>query len=266
MDVKQIASTSWPRPATRSLPEQVAQAILGRITSGELEPGSRLPAQRELAEAMGVGLAVIREAVKRLEALNVVQATQGSGTIIRPIRWVPLMYDPDLFPVAVQRIGIRDLWEVRRLLEAQGIRLAVQRASEEDLEAMRRVLKSADPLPLEYETSQTLNREFHLALARATQNVMLESILAPLLNVRVPGAEQKFTRDHCRRTWAAHQQIYDAVARRDLEAADRAIIAHFRVGPLLPEATAKIPRPPATQAVASPPRTAKTRFRPSRRL
>lgn len=260
-------STSWPKPAARSLPEQVAEAILGRITSGHLQPGSRLPPQRELAEAMGVGLAVIREAVKRLEALNVVEATQGSGTVIRPIRWVPLMYDPNLFPLAVQRIGVRDLWEVRRLLEAQGIRLAVQRATEDDLESMRAVLKSADPLPLEYETSQALNREFHLALARATQNVMLESILAPLLNVRVPGAERQFTRDHCRRTWAAHEQIYDAVERRDLVAADRAIIAHFRVGPLVPEAIIDAPlSAPSTPSVARPSRTLRARSTQSRRL
>lgn len=247
------SDTSWPKPASRNLPNQVAETILDRIANGRLKPGTRLPSQRELADTMGVGLAVIREAVKRLETLNVVEASQGSGTIIRPIQWAQLIYDPGLFPLAVQRVGVRNLWEVRQLLETQGIRLAVQRATKDDLEAIRAVLQRADPLPLEFETSQALNREFHLALARATQNTMLESILAPLLDVRVPGADRQFTRDHCQRTWDAHQRIYAAVSSRDLAASEQAILAHFQVGPLLPEEVGTKFAEPAISGAARPP-------------
>jgi len=223
---------AWPKPVVQSLPDQVAQTILGRIAVGELQPGHRLPAQRELAESMGVGLAVIREALQRLEALNIVEATHGSGTVIRPFRWMPLIYDPTLFVLAVQRIGVRDLWETRRLLEGQVIRLAVMRATEANLTTLRGVLERADPLPRDYEASQVLNREFHLALARATQNGVLEDLVAPLLDVRTPGVGHRFTPEFSRRTWEAHRVIYDAVAARDFTAADRAITAHFEVGPI----------------------------------
>lgn len=225
-------SNFWPKPTVQSLPDQVAQAILQRIASGELMPGNRLPAQRELAESMGVGLAVIREAIQRLQALNIVEASHGSGTVIRPIRWMSLMYDPNLFFLAVRRIGVRDLWETRRLLESQVVLLAVERATETNLEAMRAILDRADPLPLDYETSQSLNREFHLALAHSTQNAVLEDLLAPLLEVRIEGEGQYFTRDHCRLTWEVHQRIYDAVANRDLAAAGKAMTAHFEVRPI----------------------------------
>ena len=110
---------AWPSPVARSLPDQVAQTILQRIAAGELQPGHWLPSQRDLAQSMGVGLAVIREAVQRLEALDIVATTHGSGTVIRPFRWIPLLFDSALFHLAVQRIGIRDLWEARRLLEGQ---------------------------------------------------------------------------------------------------------------------------------------------------
>ncbi|MGH8033376.1 MAG: FadR/GntR family transcriptional regulator [Luteimonas sp.] len=216
----------------QTLPDQVAQAILQRISTGDLLPGHRLPAQRELAQSMGVGLAVIREAVQRLLALNIVESTHGSGTVIRPFRWMPLIYDPALFHLAVQRMGVRDLWEARRLLEGQLIRLAAARATPGNLAAMRAVLKRADPLPTSYEASQALNREFHLALARAAQNLVLEDLVAPLLDVRFEGTAHRFSREHSRRTWDAHHSIYRAVAARDLRAADRAIQRHFQVGPI----------------------------------
>src|SRR5215510_11387721 len=160
--------SNWPNPTVQTLPDQVAEAILQRIATGELPPGHRLPAQRELAQSMGVGLAVIREAVQRLATLNIVEAAHGSGTIIRPFRWLPLLYDKSLFHLAMQRIGIHDLWEARRLLEGQIIRLAVQRRTELDLERMRDVLDAAKPLPETYGQSQTLNLKFHRAIASAT--------------------------------------------------------------------------------------------------
>jgi GntR family transcriptional repressor for pyruvate dehydrogenase complex len=234
LDVQSAIATAmtkaWPKPLIQSLPDQVAQTILQRIAAGELLPGHRLPSQRDLAESMGVGLAVIREAVQRLQTLNIVEATHGSGTMIRPFRWIPLIYDSSLFMLAMQRIGVRDLWETRRLLEGQVIRLAAERATTEDLAAMRAVLDRADPLPVDYAVSQTLNREFHLALARSTHNAVLEDLVAPLLEVRTEGVSHRFTQEHSRNTWQSHQGIYEAVAARDLAAADSAIIRHFEVG------------------------------------
>ena len=147
-------SNSWPSPTVQTLPDQVAEAILQRVASGELQPGQRLPSQRKLAHSMGVGLAVIREAVQRLAALNIVEATHGSGTIIRPFRWLPLLYDKSLFHLAMQRIGIRDLWEARRLLEGQIISLAVQRRTKSNLGRMRAVLDAANRLPVTYEEAR----------------------------------------------------------------------------------------------------------------
>ncbi|MCC7045241.1 MAG: FadR family transcriptional regulator [Alphaproteobacteria bacterium] len=245
---------AWPSPTVQTLPDQVAQAILKRIATGELAPGHRLPSQRDLAQSMGVGLAVIREAVQRLAALNVVEASHGSGTVVRPFRWMPLIYDPTLFHLAMQRIGIRDLWEARRLLEGQTIRLAVERATRADLAALRAIIARANPLPTDYPASQALNREFHLALARAGQNAVLEDLLAPLLDLRSEGTAHRFSLETCRQTWQAHRGIYDAVANRDLEAADRAIQRHFEIGPIaLQEVDARGRAVRASEAGGTPP-------------
>jgi DNA-binding FadR family transcriptional regulator len=222
----------WPSAIVKTLPDQVVQSILHRIASGDLRPGQRLPSQRELARAMGVGLAAVREAIQRLTALKVLEATHGSGTVVRPFRWIPLVYEPSTFQLAVRRIGVQSLWEARRLLEGQIIRLAAERATEPDIEALRTVLARAEPLPGDYEASQALNREFHIALARAAQNQVLEDLVAPLLDVAVERAGDRFTHEICRLTWAAHWAIFEAVAARDVEAAERAVQAHFKIGPV----------------------------------
>ena len=222
----------WPTAVVQTLPDQVAQMILARIAAGELAPGHRLPSQRELAQSMGVGLAVIREAIQRLAALNVVEASHGSGTVVRHFRWMPLIYDPTMFQLAMQRIGILDLWEARRLLEGQIIRLAAERATQADLDAMSAILERAKPLPTDYEASLVLNRAFHLALARAGQNAVLVDLLEPLLDVRTEGAGRRFSRETSQKTWEAHQRIFRAVLSRDLKQADKAIKFHFGVGPI----------------------------------
>lgn len=225
-------SKTWPSPTVQTLPDQVAEAILQRVATGELQPGYRLPSQRDLAQSMGVGLAVIREAVQRLATLNIVEASHGSGTIIRPFRWLPLLYDKSLFHLAMQRIGIHDLWEARRLLEGQITRLAVDRRTGINLERMRAILDDARPLPATYDASQALNRKFHRALAEAGQNAVLVDLLDPLLDVQTEGASHRFNEDHCRRTWEAHEAIYKAVAERNMAAAECAIEDHFKVGPI----------------------------------
>lgn len=225
----------FQKPVAQSLPDQVAKLIMQRVTSGELASGHKLPSQRQLAQSMGVGLAVVREAVKRLEALNIVGATHGSGTVVRSFRWMPLLYDPSLFTLAMKSIGISDLWETRRLLEGQIARLAAERATEKNLAEIRAVLERANPLPLNYGVSQDLNREFHVAVARASQNPVLVDLLTPLVDVHVEGIAHHFTEDMCRRTWDAHTKIYLAVAKHDLAAAENAMRDHFTVGPIAVE-------------------------------
>jgi DNA-binding FadR family transcriptional regulator len=212
-------------------PDQVACALFERSAEGKLRLGQWLASQRGVAQEIGVGLAVVCEAVQRLEALNVVATTHGSGTVVRPFRWIPLTYNPPLFLLAMQHIGVQDLWETRRLTEGQIVRLATQRATEADLAAMREILARAESLPLTYAATQELNGEFQLALAGASQNIVFEDILAPLLDIHLVGMAPRFTTEHCRATWEAHRLIYDAIAAHAVSLVQRAIEHHFQVGP-----------------------------------
>jgi len=222
----------WSKPAVQSLPDQVGRAILERIASGALKPGQHLPSQRNLARSLGVGLAVVREAIQRLEALNVLETSHGRGCVVLPFRWTHLLFDPAVVPMAVHHLGVRDVWETRRLIEAQIIRLAAQRCSEDNLAELREILSRAEPLPATYAQTQALNCEFHLAVAAAAQNAVLRDILEPLLNLQVEAAKHDFSAKRCREAWQAHWRMYEAIAAHDLDLADSAIEHHFQVGPM----------------------------------
>jgi GntR family transcriptional repressor for pyruvate dehydrogenase complex len=248
----------WPKAVAQSLPDQVARVIVQKIASGRLSTGHKLPSQRQLAREMGVGLAVVREAVKRLEALNIVGAAHGSGTVVLPFRWMPLIYDPSLFVLAATQIGIRDLWETRRLLEVQIVRLVAERATRENLAEIRAVLDRANPVPLDYAVSQELNREFHMTVAKGCQNAVMIDLLAPLVDVHVEGISHHFTEEMSRRTWAAHEAIYAALAARRPDEAEAAMRHHFTIGPIAVEADGDkvaITPPPQRRATAKTPRS-----------
>lgn len=228
----------WSKPVALTLSDQVSRKILARIAAGDLKPGDQLPSQRELAQRLDVGLAVVREAIQRLEALGVLAAEHGSGTVVCAMRWSALIHNPSLFELAVRQIGVRHLWEARRLIEGQIARLAAERATPDDIAAMQAVIARADPPPLDYGQSQDLNRDFHLALARAAQNPVLEDQVAPLLDVRMKGAAERFDAVVAARTWDAHRAILAAVVSGDSGAAEAAMVAHFRIGPIALEGLA----------------------------
>ena len=217
----------WARPTIQTLADQVARAILQKIAAGVLRPGDRLPPQRELSQSFEVGMSVIREAIQRLEALHVVDPGPGTGTLIRPFRWLPLIYDPTLSDMAIRRIGAADLWESRRLLEAQVGRLAATRATAADLAAIEAVLDAAGECP-DYEHHYVQNRAFHLALARAARNVVLEDLLAPLVDIRFSDfVGHHFDAAHSLGAWAAHRRIFWALVARDPVEIEAAISHHF---------------------------------------
>jgi len=220
----------WPKPTAQKLPDQVSKTILHQIAIGELRPGDKLPPLREMATNLNVGISVVREAVQRLQVLKIVDSHQGSGTRIRPFRWIQLIYDPSLFMMAVQNIGLNDFWEARYLIEEQIACLAVRKATEHDLKAMRKSLQKAKPYPKIYDRNMELNREFHMAVARASKNSVLEDMVSPLLDIRLTNIDHRFDKEMSRKTWQIHKTIYDAIAGKNLDAVKIAIKGHYEVG------------------------------------
>lgn len=221
-----MISQTWPKPVPRTLADQVVEALLMQIAAGRLRPGASLPAQRDLAKQLGVGLAVLREAIQRLQSLRVLKAYHGRGTIVEGLKWNQLLFEPSLNVLALESQMLNQLWEARYAIEKETVRLAAVRATAQDLAAMRQVLDEAVPDPTDYPENQRLNKAFHLALARASKNDVLVDLLGPLLDIQLGTMRTVFDAEISRETWEVHRAIYAAVATRDVAAAAAAMEQH----------------------------------------
>ena len=152
--------------------EKVAEQILGKIQSGELAPGSRLPAQRELASLLGVGRSSIREAINALAVMGYLDVRHGSGTYIRSDG----PEDPPSLSrlAAAMRAGsILDLMEARELLECKSARLAAQRADRDQVRRLEKAMAEVAKTPKDYDAFLRMDLSFHTILAETTQNVVI---------------------------------------------------------------------------------------------
>jgi GntR family transcriptional repressor for pyruvate dehydrogenase complex len=162
---------------------QVAEQIQNQILQNKLHVGDRLPPERELTENFRVSRTVIREAIRILEAKGLLESQGGNGTFVRGVQSNDVadslvMY----FSTGKETITHEELMEVRNIFEVQISRLAAERISpvgiqklEELLESMRATANSADEFA-------KYDLEFHLELARATNNRLMEVLLDPLID------------------------------------------------------------------------------------
>ena len=114
-----------------SLPDQVFAGLAGKILSGQYAPGERLPTQRELAKELGVNMASVREGIKRLEQLKLVEVRHGDAMRVRDWRESGGL---DVLLYAAEHTGadvLAPLFEARRLLFAEAARLAARRRSDD---------------------------------------------------------------------------------------------------------------------------------------
>src|SRR6516225_7673744 len=151
----------------RRLYRQIADQIARLIASGEFPPGARLPAERELATSLGVSRASVREAIISLEIGGLVEVRVGTGIFVTESA-APTVVDRDAGP------GPFELLQARKMVEGEIAALAASKACAQDLEAMRQSLARMETHVDDFAIREASDREFHLAIAKATGNSSLE--------------------------------------------------------------------------------------------
>jgi GntR family transcriptional repressor for pyruvate dehydrogenase complex len=153
-------------------PEMVVEQILKKLSTGELEPGSRLPSQRELAQFLGVGRSSVREATNALAVMGYLEVLQGKGTFIR--RELPST-DVSITQLraALEAGSIFDLMEARELLECKSVELAAERAGDKQIRQLEAVLKKFKESGEEYQDFLETDLELHYCLAETTGNAVI---------------------------------------------------------------------------------------------
>ncbi|MEZ0214798.1 MAG: FadR/GntR family transcriptional regulator [Xanthobacteraceae bacterium] len=213
------------------LPDMVRAHLTGKILDGTLAPGDPLPSEGELARRFKVSKQVIREAMRELNALKVLETHQGRPSSVRGLTSEPLAF---LFQVgAVHDQGYRDLRELRRAIECEAAGLAAERRTQAHLDELSLCLDGmADNIGRAI--YMDFDWRFHLTIARASENRLLlcvfEALKAQVLETqRILKVGR--TRDVFHLKIQDHRVVYDAIRERDPAAARARMSLHFKVTP-----------------------------------
>lgn len=206
------------------IPENIVAQIQERLEKGELKPGDQLPSERVLAEQLRVSRTSVREALRSLELLGVTESRPGGGTFIR-------LASPEaiLQPLAaLTRLhGLKDVLEVRELLEPALAELAAERASDEDIAAMRAVLEQQERRVARGESFVEEDTRFHYLVAQAARNVLVLRMLHVVMDVlRASREEWLQSPERARASLEGHRTLLAAIEQRDPDAARTASETH----------------------------------------
>lgn len=213
--------------ATASVTREVAAKLLDYLSSGNIEPGGRLPSERKLAETMRVGRSAIRETLAALEVLGVIDTRPGSGTYLRG-------HSTDLLPtvinwgLALGQPRTLALVEARSELELITVRLAAERATPEDIARLKVHIEKMTEQQGDLSAFIEADVAFHLEVADTARNLVLADILhsvRSLLRVWVERAVK--AEGSTSGTLAEHLAIFRAIQQSDPESAVLAMKAHM---------------------------------------
>jgi GntR family transcriptional regulator, transcriptional repressor for pyruvate dehydrogenase complex len=203
-----------------ALTDEAIEKIKAMIVSGTLRAGDRLPKEADLAADLGLSRSSLREAVKALSLVNILDVRRGDGTYVTSLE-PPVLLEVLSFIVDFHRdTSVLEFLRVRRILEPAATAMAAERITPEDSDGLRRLLDSLGPAP-DAEELVANDLEFHRRIAACSGNSVLYSLLEtlsrPTTRARVwRGLTQP---DAIARTLAEHRAILDALTSHDPEVA-----------------------------------------------
>lgn len=213
---------------------QVANQIKALIASRQLKPGERLPAERELAEQLGISRSVLREAIKFLEQQGLLSVQVGRGTFVVQVEPEDVSNAfAESMHIMMQQIiepgHFEYFYEIRRMIELEVAWIAAQRATEEDLDRIGAYL---DMMQTYHQTNiekfTQADTDFHQALAQATQNPLFLTLLMSITKLlRQIQFKASSTLGGPAKAITFHTRILDAIRAQDSAASRQAMAEHL---------------------------------------
>jgi GntR family transcriptional repressor for pyruvate dehydrogenase complex len=212
--------------------EEVAEALHEGIRSGVLKPGDKLDSVQQLAENFQVGRSAIREALSALKAMGLIEMRQGEGTFVRQFEESSIKF-PLSTAMLMNKDDVMNLLEVRKIIEIGAAASAAARRTSENLKSMEEALDEMKIAHGNEELGEKSDLKFHLALAAATQNLLLVKLLTDVSDI------MQQTMKETRRIWLfskqttieqlyeEHLAIYNAVLEQNGEKAGIAMETHL---------------------------------------
>lgn len=222
------------KPVTRTV-RTVAESLFARIRAQEFPVGSRLPSERHLANELGVARNTVREALDLLEECWIIRRRAGSGSFItyKPEADVEesgtLAFLNDQVSAATSPL---ELQVVRGIVEPEMARLAVINMAPRDIESLRRILEKMESIQTDSESFARAEEEFHMQIARGTENPLLIAIYELIIEVRrqahwAASRRKALSPNRIRAYQSRHRSLFEAIELRDMETAVEYVKLHL---------------------------------------
>ncbi|WP_044339819.1 MULTISPECIES: FadR/GntR family transcriptional regulator [Rossellomorea] len=222
---------NYKRIKPRKIYEEVAEVLIDMIKSGQLKSGDKLDSVQQLAENFQVGRSAVREALSALRAMGLVEMHQGEGTYVREFDSSMLSL-PIYIAALMKKDDVKQLLEVRRILEVGAVEAAASRRTDEQLKEIKTALDQMHSASDE-ELGEEADFRFHMAIAKASQNELLTGLMNNVSEMMVTTMREtrrlwlyskKSTLD---RLYQEHQNIYEAIEAKDGQKAQQLMLHHL---------------------------------------
>lgn len=210
--------------------EQVIEQVKNMIIDGTLKKGDKLPSERELAEHLQVSRTSIREALRALQVIGLVECRQGEGNFIKQ-SFENNLFEPLSIMFMLQKSDTSEIIELRKIIEIETASIAAKKVTEEELNSMKfliDVLKGSE----DEEERVKADKKFHYTIAHASKNFLIVSILnavSSLIDSFIKDARKKILADkeNVDVLVKQHKDIYMALKERDPAKASEAMEKHL---------------------------------------
>jgi GntR family transcriptional repressor for pyruvate dehydrogenase complex len=207
--------------------EQAAQQLQRMIRDGLIKPGEKLPAERELAEMLQVSRGSLRDAIRTLELMGLVEPRQGEGTVVCDPSAKSLI-NPLATVLLRQREIIGDLLEFRRMIEPTLAGRAAKNASDEELAYMEEILRRQKEKLALGELAIEEDSEFHYAIAQAARNSVVLKVLDAFMDLLRESRERSLQLEgRLQKSFLGHRRILDSLRKHDARTAEKAMRQHI---------------------------------------
>jgi len=210
--------------------EDIVQQIRTLVEEGKLKRNDHLPSERELSETFRVSRTTVREAIRTLESMKLLQSRQGNGTYV-----VASSEEALIQPLAAalfnEKDDIRDIFYIRKIIEPHIAELAAENATPQEMEELERILRKQEECIGQREIIIETDSAFHNLMVKATKNRVMERLIIALIDLLKQSREQYLFEDEnderAVRSLEGHQRILSAVKKGDGNAARKSMLQHL---------------------------------------
>lgn len=211
----------------QTLPDKIADRILSMIQKRQLKPGDRLPPERELAKMMGVSRPVLREALRALSMMKVVENRRRAGTYITSLEPEMLVDHLELI-FSLDDSTYLDLLKARKVIEPSLTEMAARNLTDEISDQLDRILITTSEAINDEEAFMRADLDLHRLICQTANNLVISRFMASITKLGILSRRRTVKLPEVREeTLADHRKIVDALKAHDPEAAKKAMQDHI---------------------------------------